>query len=127
MRVRTAFSVLWADWEKLALAVESDPELAGSALNARLKERLERIRALRTLQAYLSAERQVATQELNGEIAETKDLALQLRAELKGKIGVRDLTLERFNVRPLGKTRRRSKKTPGEPEETELAPGPTLA
>jgi hypothetical protein len=118
--------MLWTDWEKLALAVESVPELAGSALNARLKERLERIRALRTLQAYLSAERQVTTQELNGEIVETKDLALQLRAELKGKIGVRDLSLEKFNVRPLGKTRRRSKRPPAEPEETEVAPGSPL-
>lgn len=105
------------DADGLLAAVEANKEMLPNIdeHKAPVVEGLARIKSLRTLQQTLIADKQKVTQELKVAFRETRDLTIQLRAVIRGKIGVRSEKLVEFKVPPLRKRPRRSKAT--EPEE----------
>jgi hypothetical protein len=105
------------DAEGLLSAVEANKELLPNIdeHKAPVVEGLTRIKSLRTLQQTLIADKQKVTQELKAAFRETRDMTIQLRAVIRGKVGIRNEKLVEFKVPPLRKRSRRSRST--EPEE----------
>lgn len=97
------------DWEVLLEAVEEnlkvlpDVELERGAL----QQILEKARGLKARQESLTERRKRVTQELTDLLGLGRDLALQLRAAARLKLGPRNERLARFRVAPLrGRPRR---------------------
>lgn len=74
---------------------------------APLDTALTKIKALSTLRATLTADKQKATQDLNATVVEAQNLAIDVRAVIRGEVGSRSEKLVEFGVAPL---RRRSRK-----------------
>ena len=105
------------DAEGLLAAVDANRDLLPNIDEHKtpVVEGLARIKALRAQQQTLKADKQRVTQELKAAFRETRDMTIQLRAVIRGKVGVRNEKLVEFKVPPLRKRPRRSKLT--EPEE----------
>ena len=78
---------------------------------APLDTTITKIKALSTLRATLTADKQKATQDLNAAVAEAQNLAIDARAVIRGEVGSRSEKLVEFGVAPL---RRRRKTKPFE-------------
>lgn len=74
---------------------------------APLDTALSKIRTLSVLRTTLTADKQKATQDLNAVMAEAQNLAIDVRAIIRGEVGSRSEKLVEFGVTPL---RRRSRK-----------------
>ena len=68
---------------------------------------LGKIRTLNALRTTLTADKQKANQELNAAVVEAQNLAIDVRAVIRGEVGARSEKLVEFGVSPL---RRRSRK-----------------
>lgn len=114
--IRTNAEIV-VDAEELLRAVKSNSELFPNTEEhqAPLELSLERIKALRARQKTLQGDKQKVTQELKVAMRETRDLAIQLRAVVRAKIGVRSEKLVEFRIPPLRKRSRAGK--PVEPGE----------
>ncbi len=79
---------------------------------APLDTALAKIRALNAQRATLIADKQKATQDLKAAVVEAQNLAIDVRAVIRGEVGARSEKLVEFGVAPL--RRRRRKPLPGE-------------
>lgn len=79
---------------------------------APLDAALARIRTLNTQRATLIADKQKATQDLKAAVAEAQNLAIDVRAIIRGEVGARSEKLVEFGVRPLRKRRSKAKADP---------------
>ena len=106
-----AFADIIRDWEMLLDAAERSPEvLAGIDLERQaVAQLLAEVRLLKARQDELTALRQQVTQQLKDAVARGKDAAMQLRAVVKAKFGLRNERLVHFKVAPIRRrTRRRA-------------------
>jgi len=115
MRIKKSYADFITDWQKLVDAVAGDPQLADLKNKALLEEQLALVKELNARQALHRAAGQQATQELNGALVKGKDIAIQLRAEVKSRIDPRAERLVQFDVRPIRKKPRKAKAPDGEP------------
>jgi hypothetical protein len=99
------------DAEELLAAVAANPDLLPNLeeYRAPLDLVLGRIKSLRVTQKTLTADKQMATQQLKAAYREARDLTIQLRGVVRAKIGVRSEKLVEFNVPPLRPRPRKSK------------------
>ena len=106
----SSFPDIVHDWEGLLTATEESPELAAAFESQRvpLKQTLEEARSLKALQTSHAAAKQETTRQLKAVLVRGRDLAIHLRAALKGTIGPRSEELVKFGVSPLRKRSRRS-------------------
>ncbi|HYU30655.1 MAG TPA: hypothetical protein VEW48_00705 [Thermoanaerobaculia bacterium] len=113
------------DAEMLMAAVEANasllPNLDEQVIP--LKATLDEVKALSVRQETLRADRQKLTQDLTVARARLRDLAIQLRAAIKGKLGPRTEKLVEFKMQPL---RKRSRSVKHEPEPP-IVPVPPVA
>ena len=106
-----AFADIIRDWEMLLDAAERSPEvLPGIEVERQAVEQvLAEVRALKARQDELTALRQQVTQQLKAAVVRGKDAAMQLRAVVKAKFGLRNERLVHFKVAPIRRrTRRRA-------------------
>ena len=111
------------DWEVLLDAVEENLEVLPDVELERgaLRQILEKARGLKARQDSLTDSRKRVTQELTDLIGLGRDLAIQLRAAARLKLGPRNERLAQFRVAPLRRRARRGtaelpeSETPGEP------------
>jgi len=115
-----AFADIVRDWESLLDAAERSPEIQPGIEVERqaVAQGLAEVRSLKARQDELTALRQQVTQQLKAAIARGKELAIQLRAVAKAKLGPRNERLVHFNMVPLRKRQRKPVEKPViEPEE----------
>jgi peptidoglycan hydrolase CwlO-like protein len=116
------------DADKLLAAVVNNAALLTNIDEQRvpLEQALADVRTANTRQQNLTAERQAATQDLTAAVARVRDLTIQLRATIKGKLGVRTEKLVEFRVQPLRKRSRTAAaqplKPPADPQATTPKP-----
>lgn len=101
------------DWEGLLEASLRTPELLASLEPERqfLVESLAEVQGLKAQQLELTALRQEATQKLQEAMRRGKDVAIRVRAVVRGKVGPRNERLVHYNVAPLRKRPRKAKET----------------
>ena len=103
------------DLEELNTAISQNADLVPGAL--RLLEPFQgviaKIRILSATQKTLIADKQRMTQDLKAAVAEAKNLAIDIRAIIRGDVGARSEKLVEFGVAPLRK--RKPKPKPPEP------------
>jgi hypothetical protein len=126
VRVRTSYADFVTDFEQLLNAINNDPRLADLKVKPLLEQQLADIKAINARQALHTAERQQATKEMHVALVKGRDIALQLRAEVKSRIDPRDEILVHFKVKPLRTRTRKAKSPAGEPV-PEPTPEPTAA
>jgi hypothetical protein len=88
---------------------------------ASLDTALTKVRALNTHRATLIADKQKATQDLKAAVAEAQNLAIDVRAVIRGEVGSRSEKLVEFGVAPL---RRRASRKAKPAEEAGAAKSP---
>ncbi|HEV2854951.1 MAG TPA: hypothetical protein VHC97_19320 [Thermoanaerobaculia bacterium] len=117
MPVAGSYAAIIDDWEGLLVSSRSNADKLPdvSRHTAALEQMLGQTKAMKALQDSHTAARQEATQELNKLLAQGRDLAIRLRAVVKGEIGPRSERLVEFNMAPLRKRARR--KTAEKPPE----------
>ena len=118
---KSSFADIVLDGEKLLAAIATNTDLLPNIDEQRapLEAALTELKAVSVRQQNLTADRQKATQDLKAAVARARDLAIQLRAAVKGKLGVRTEKLVEFRVQPLRKRTRTAKsavKAPAEPQ-----------
>jgi hypothetical protein len=105
------------DWEGLLTSARNNadklPDI--SRHTTALELVLGQTKAVKAVQESHTAARQVATQELNKLLAQGRELAIRLRAVVKGEIGPTSERLVQFKVKPICK--RASRKTAEKPPE----------
>lgn len=69
---------------------------------------IESVRTLSTVRNTLIADKQKATQELKAAVASARNMAIDIRAIIRGEVGSRSEKLVEFGVAPL---RRRTRKS----------------
>lgn len=107
--------------EKLLDAIAGNlallPDL--SNLTGPLAETIAEIKVLSSRQEMLKADRQKTTQDLHAAFDRARDLGIRVRAAVKSQLGPRTEKLVEFQVAPLRRrtrsTRKRSKLTPANP------------
>ncbi|HYU34673.1 MAG TPA: hypothetical protein VEW48_21180 [Thermoanaerobaculia bacterium] len=99
------------DWEGLIDAVLRSPEVLPSVEPERqvLADILDDVQDLKARQEELNALRQEVTQKLLDTIARGKEVAIQIRSVLRGKVGAYNERLVHYNIAPI---RRRPRKPP---------------
>lgn len=115
MRIKTSYADFVTDWQKLIAAIDGDPDLADLKNKPLLEAQLAAVKAINARQKQHTAERQQATQELNAGLLKGKDVAIQLRAEVKSRIDPRAERLVHFDMKPIRKKPRKAKAPEGEP------------
>ena len=97
------------DWSLLLDAAERSPEVQPEVEKERQRvaQSLTEVQALKARQDELTALRQEVTQQLRTAVAQGKDAAMQFRAVLKAKLGLRNERLVHFKVAPLRKRPRK--------------------
>lgn len=100
------------DLEALDIAITKNADLVPGVLKFRepLQGVLAKIRTLSATQKTLTADKQKVTQDLKAAVAEAKNLAIDIRAIIRGEVGSRSEKLVEFGVAPL----RKRKAKPGE-------------
>ncbi len=114
----TNFAKTLLDLEQLLGSIQQHQDLAPSATRFRepLEAAIVSIRATNARQNTLKADRQKATQDLKAGLAAAKDLAIDVRAVIRGEVGARSEKLVQFGIGPLRPRARKAK--PGEGTET---------
>jgi len=107
--MKTDFPSTVLDLEQLRESILKNLALAPAAEKflAPLDQALAKIRSLSHHRATLTADKQKATQDLKAAVAEAQNLAIDVRAIIRGEVGARSEKLVEFGVTPL---RRRSRK-----------------
>jgi hypothetical protein len=113
MPVIKSHADLFRDWEKLEAACRDNLDLLTSAEPLRLavESLLTRGRELKNRQDSLTAQKQLATQELELVKEEGREATRRLRGAVKSILGTRNELLVQFNVKPL-RPRKARKATP---------------
>lgn len=98
------------DWRGLLEAADRSPEvlqiLEGEV--QALAQSLTEVETLKAQQEALKAQRQEVTQQLNRAVARGKEVAVQIRSVVRGKIGPWNERLVHFKVMPIrARTRKR--------------------
>lgn len=103
------------DWVGLLDAAEKNPDLQPllQTESQALTQVLAEVRVLRGRQSELAALRQDVTKQLRETVVRGKELAIQIRSMVRGRIGPRSELLTLWKVAPLRK-RPRKVKTDGE-------------
>lgn len=70
---------------------------------------LTKIRSLSALRTTLAADKQKATQDLSAAVAEAQNLAIDVRAIIRGEVGARSEKLVEFGIAPLRRRTRKAK------------------
>ena len=98
------------DWQRLlATAKASAADVPGLNVQiAALEETLAQVQAISAIQDTRNGLRQQGTQERKVAVKKGKDLASQVRAILKGNLGIRNARLPEFGMSAVG-TRKRTK------------------
>lgn len=101
----TSFADTVIDLEDLDAAIVKNADLVPGALKLRepLQGVISKIRILSTTQKSLIGDKQKTTQELKAAVAEAKNLAIDIRAIIRGEVGSRSEKLVEFGVAPLRK------------------------
>ena len=119
MRAKKSYADFVTDWQRLIDAIAGDPQLADLKNKSILETHLAAVKELNARQVMFKASSQQATQELNSALIKGKDIAIQLRAEVKSRIDPRAERLVQFDVKPIRKKPRKAKTTPdGQPTPT---------
>lgn len=97
------------DWRGLLDSAEKSPDVLPSVEQEcqALSQLLSKFEVLKAQQDELTAKRQETTQQLNETIDQGKDVAVQIRSVLRGKVGPRNERLVQYKIAPL---RRRPRK-----------------
>lgn len=105
----TAQADIAQDWKDLLDSMEKSPEVLPSVEPERkvLSQLLDQFQVLKARQNELTALRQETTQQLLEVILQGKDVAVQIRSVLRGKVGPWNERLVHYKIAPL---RRRSRK-----------------
>ena len=105
----TAQADIAQDWKGLLDSTEKSPEVLPSVETEcqALSQLLNKFLVLKAQQDELTAKRQETTQQLNETIDQGKDVAVQIRSVLRGKVGPRNERLVQYKIAPL---RRRPRK-----------------
>ena len=124
----TSQADIMRDWEGLIEAVLRSPEVLPSVEEERLLlfQILGDVQGLKARQEELTALRQETTQKLLDTIARGKEVAIQIRSVLRGKVGAYNERLAYYKIAPI-RRRPRIKPviTPEEkPPEVEVAVPP---
>lgn len=116
MPTATSYPDVVEDWEGLLTSARNNadklPDI--SRHTTALELVLGQTKAMKALQQSHAAARQEATQELNKLLEQGRELAIRLRAVIKGEIGPKNERLVQFKVKPI---RKRPRKTPEPPPE----------
>jgi hypothetical protein len=113
------------DWVGLLDAAEKNPDLQPLIETERqgLTQVLVEVRGLKGRQSELTALRQDVTKQLKAAVARGKELAIQIRSMVRGRIGPRSELLTLWKVAPLRKRPRKVVKPDGEaPASTATSP-----
>lgn len=127
MPAPSSFADVFTDVDKLLGALEANasqfPDL--DALRTPLTQALADLRALSIRRDNLNAEKQALSQQLKDALSHVRDLRIELRAALRGKLGTRNEKLVEFKVVPRRKGAKKAKGST--PKPTEPPPAPTPA
>jgi hypothetical protein len=91
------------DWKGLMEAADRNPEVQQivAAERQALAQSLVEVETLQARQDELQAQRQEVTQQLKTAVARGKEIAIQIRSVVRGKIGPRSERLVHFKVMPI--------------------------
>lgn len=120
-----SYAELIRDWEKLLAACQANATSLGSIEPIRLvlDTLLSEVRELKNRQDALTAQRQLATQELEAVKENGREAARRLRGAVKSLMGTRSEILVQFNLSPL---RPRKGRKPSAPENPDTIPTPEV-
>ena len=119
-----SYADLVAEWDTLLGNLAGEESLAGLSNQPKLQAIVDRFKAYRVQQIAQAAAKQEASQALNALILEGKDVARDLKSEIKAKFGARSEKLVRYSVKPLRASARQSRIKAGSPS---TAPEPAPA
>ncbi len=104
------------DWVGVLDAAEKSPDLKPLIETERqaLTQVLAEVQGLKGRQSELAALRQDITKQLREAVVKGKELAIQIRSMVRGRIGPRSELLTLWKVAPLRKRGRRVRKPDGE-------------
>jgi hypothetical protein len=124
MTAATSYADIILDWSSLIDATEKNPELMASVDTERqaLMLSLREVEVIKSRQAELTALRQEATQQLTASLARGRELAIQIRSVIRGKVGPRSERLVHFKVAPIRRQPRKRLVVVKPPDEG--TPGP---
>jgi hypothetical protein len=113
----SSYSDLIREWERLLSAVLLNALSLPSAevFRVSLAEILPKVKDAKARQDALQADRQAVTQELEGLIAQGKEISIRLRGVARADLGPRNEQLVHFGVAPLRKRAPRTAKAPVAP------------
>jgi len=124
MPIATSYPDTVEDWEGLLTSARNNtdklPDI--SRHTAALEQMLAQTKEMKALQHSHTAARQEATQQLKKLMAQGRELAIRLRAVVKGEIGPMNERLVQFKVAPL---RKRPRKTAEKPPEVTTPAAPS--
>jgi hypothetical protein len=113
MPAPSSFADVFTDVDKLLGALEANadqfPDL--DAIRTPLTQALADLRALSIRRDNLAAEKQALSQQLKDALSRVRDLRIELRAALRGKLGTRNEKLVEFKVVPRRKGVKKAKGT----------------
>ncbi len=100
---KQAYSDVTTAAEQILTSIATNPELQPVAEKHRpqIKEELNTIKALKTLQKTLTADKQRATQDLEAAMKRLKEKLIFLRAAIRGDFGPRTEKLVEYGIKPL--------------------------
>lgn len=109
MPSRNSYADIITDWGNLLKATQRTPDVQPSIDSERqsLAQLLTEVQGLKARQEELSALRQEITQQLNVVVLRGKEVAIQIRSVVRGKIGPRNERLVHFKVAPIRKRQRK--------------------
>jgi hypothetical protein len=102
---KQAYSDVTTDAEQILTSTTANPILQPIVARHRpqIEEVLSEIKALKTHQMMLTADKQKATQDLQTALKRLKELVIFLRAAIRGDIGPRTEKLVEYGIAPLRK------------------------
>ena len=96
-----SYSDLVTEWQTLLSGLAGQPSLAGLTNQPKLEAVLARIQGLLVKQADLVGSKQAVSQDLFGAVGEGRDIARDLKVEIKSRMGSRAEQLVTYKVKPL--------------------------
>jgi hypothetical protein len=123
--INSSHADIVTDAEQLLAATEVNQIALSNTGNHRsqVAQTLAEIKALKTLQKTLTADKQKASSDLREAINRLKEQMIFLRSAIRGDIGPRTEKLVEFGIRPLRKRGRRTRvEPPAEPELMTVSP-----
>jgi hypothetical protein len=114
---KTSFADTVVDLEQLITSMSSNTTLVPGAekFRAPLEELLAKLKTLSSAQKTLRADKQQRSRDLKDTLREGRRLASDVRAVIRGEVGIRSEKLVEFGIAPL---RPRVRRTKTGPEET---------